>query len=328
MKALPTLKQLRYLAALADHHHFGQAAEACHVTQSTLSAGIAELETLLDAALVDRTKRTVIFTPLGEEVVARGRAILRAAEDLVGITDAARAPLTGTLRLGVIPTIGPYLLPAALGDLRAAYPALRLYLREDQTARLLDRLAAGDLDALLLALPYACGEVESRTVGTDPFLAAMPPDHPLARLDHVPVGRLATEPLLLLEDGHCMRDHALAACQFQGARARGQFEATSLPTLVQMAANGLGLTLVPGLAVEQGLLAGTDLVTRPLEGSATGREIALVWRKGAARGPEYAILADFLASRMKAGGEPARGGNAKTAGKASSVRKTNKEAAR
>jgi LysR family hydrogen peroxide-inducible transcriptional activator len=298
MKALPTLKQLRYLAALADHLHFGQAAEACFVTQSTLSAGIAELETLLDAALVDRTKRTVIFTPLGEEIVGRGRAILRAAEDLVSVADAAREPLTEALRLGVIPTIGPYLLPGVLPALRAAYPSLKLYLREDQTARLVERLAAGELDVLLMALPYACGDVETRVIGTDPFLAALPEDHPLAVPARVPLAALASEPLLLLEDGHCMRDHALAACQFQGARQRNQFEATSLPTLVQMAANGLGLTLVPELAARNGVLAGTGLVTRPLEGERPGREIALVWRKGAGRSAEYGLLADFLATHL------------------------------
>ena len=309
MKALPTLKQLRYLAALAEHHHFGQAAEACFVTQSTLSAGIAELETLLDATLVDRTKRSVIFTPLGEETVARGRAILRAAEDLVSVTDAARSPLTGVLRLGVIPTIAPYLLPRMLPPLRAAYPELRLYLREDQTARLMERLAAGELDLLLLALPWACGELEIRVLATDPFLAALPAGHPLAALDEVAAPGLAGENLLLLEDGHCMRDHALAACQLPGGRPRGgQFEATSLATLVQMVANGLGITLVPALAVASGLLAGTSLVTRPIRAAAAGeraeRDLALVWRKGSGRSPEYEVLAQFLARHIDLASPP------------------------
>lgn len=303
MKALPTLKQLRYLAALADHHHFGQAAEACFVTQSTLSAGIAELETLLDATLVDRTKRSVIFTPLGEETVARGRAILRAAEDLVSVTDAARAPLTGALRLGVIPTIAPYLLPRVLPPLRATFPDLRLYLREDQTARLLERLGAGELDVLLLALPWPLGDLDCRVLGTDPFLAALPPDHPLAAEAEVAAPGLTGAQLLLLEDGHCMRDHALAACQMPGARPRGgQFEATSLTTLVQMVANGLGITLVPALAVASGLLAGTNLVTRPIRDAGAGaraeRDLALVWRRGSGRSPEYEVLAKFLASHL------------------------------
>jgi LysR family hydrogen peroxide-inducible transcriptional activator len=319
MKALPTLKQLRYLSALADHLHFGQAAEACHVTQSTLSAGIQELETLLDAPLVDRTKRSVMFTPLGEDIVARGRAILRAAEDLVSLADAAREPLTGVLRLGVIPTIGPYLLPRLLPGLRARHPRLRLYLREEQTQRLIDRLLAGEIDLALLALPYPCGDVETRVLGRDSFQVALPKDHPLAALDAVPVARLATEPLLLLEDGHCLRDHALAACAFEGARQRGPFEATSLMTLVQMVANGLGVTLVPSLAVSAGLLAGTDVVARPLEDARAAREIGLVWRRGAGRRVEFQAFADALEAGLAEAAEspspappsPARGRGAK-----------------
>lgn len=293
MKVLPTLRQLRYLVALAEHRHFGRAAEACLATQSTLSAGLQELETLLGVVLVERTKRRVMLTPLGEEVVARAHQVLRGAEEIADLAAASGEPLSGPLRLGVIPTIGPYLLPGVLPALRRAHPRLRLYLREDQTARLLERLAAGDLDVALIALPYPAGAIETLAVATDPFLLACPPDHPLAAKAEVAGDDLAGVDLLLLEEGHCLREHALAACHLPGpARGEGVL-ATSLPTLVQMVANGLGVTLIPEMAVRGGVLAGADLVTRPLA-DGSGRTIGLAWRPSSPRKAEFRLLGEFL----------------------------------
>ncbi|MCW5730967.1 MAG: hydrogen peroxide-inducible genes activator [Alphaproteobacteria bacterium] len=292
---LPTLKQLRYLTALADAGHFGRAAEACHVGQSTLSAGIGELEEILGAALVDRTSRKVVFTPLGEATVKRARTILELAEDLAQAAQAAAEPLSGPLRLGVIPTIGPFLLPGLLPRLRQAFPKLQLYLREDLTHRLVADLESGRLDLALLALPCDCGAAATRPLFRDPFHLVCRADHPLAGLARIPAGRLAREPLLLLEDGHCLRDQALAACRLAQAPARREVEATSLLTLVQMAGNGLGLTLVPEMALKAGILGGTDLVARPFDDEDGARIIGLAWRKGTRRAGEFELLARAMA---------------------------------
>jgi LysR family hydrogen peroxide-inducible transcriptional activator len=293
VKILPTLRQLRYLVALAEHRHFGRAAEACLATQSTLSAGLQELENLLGVVLVERTKRKVMLTPLGEEVVERARVVLRGAEEISDLAAAASEPLSGPLRLGVIPTIGPYLLPRVLPRLREAHPKLRLYLREDLTARLLDRLGAGDLDVVLIALPYAASDIETLEVAQDPFLLACAADHPLAARTEVSSADLVGADLLLLEEGHCLRDHALAACHLPGpARGEGVL-GTSLATLVQMVANGLGVTLLPKMAADAGVLAGTDLVTRPIVDGGT-RGIGLAWRPSSPRKADFRALAEFL----------------------------------
>ena len=291
MVHLPSLRQLRHLAALAQHRHFGRAAAACGITQSTLSASLKELEDLLQAPLVDRTQRKVVLTPLGEDVVARGQAILHETEELVRATEGSRAPLTGTVRLGVIPTIGPFLLPRILPRLRKAYPKLKLYLTEDQTARGLEDLHAGRLDAVLLALPYDCGNVEAAVLFEDPFSIVVPRDHELAKHARLVPHELDRESLLLLRDGHCLKDHALSACRLDGRRHVDTFEATSLHTLVQMVDNGLGVTLLPQLALDAGILKGTGLVAKPLAKDAPSREIALVWRRGTGRRQEFQLLA-------------------------------------
>ena len=301
MRILPTLRQLRYLVALAEHRHFGRAAEACSATQSTLSAGLQELENALGAVLVERTKRRVMLTPLGEEIVARARVVLRGAEDIADVAAASGQPLSGPLRLGVIPTIGPYLLPRVLPALRQEFPALRLYLREEQSARLVDRLANGDLDLAILALPYPAGELETRMVGTDPFVLACRPDHPLAAHALVSPEDLEGQDLLLMEEGHCLREHALAACRLSGPAKGDGILATSLTTLVQMVANGLGVTLLPEMAVASNILAGTGLVTRPLSDGAS-RAIGLMWRVSSPRKVEFAKLAEFLMARLPSPG--------------------------
>lgn len=294
MITLPTLRQLRHLVALAETGHFGRAAASCAVTQSSLSASIKELEAVLEAPLVDRTKRQVILTPLGLETVGRARRIIAETEELARATRAAKEPLSGTLRMGVIPTIGPYLLPSVLPGLRRAHPRLQLYLTEDLTARLVEQLHAGKLDIVLLALPYEGGNVESQDLFKDRFVVALQPSHPLAAGMQVEPELLQAEEVLLLKDGHCLRDHALAACRLADRRRTVGFEATSLPTLVQMVDNGLGITLLPELAVEAGILRGTGLITRPLAGNDATRTIGLIWRRGTGRREEFLLLAREL----------------------------------
>ncbi len=294
MRTLPTLRQLRFMVAVADRRHFGQAAEACLVSQSTLSAAIQELEETLGVLLFDRTRRSVAPTGIGLEIAERARGILREAEDLVDAAIAAQAPLTGPLRLGVIPTIGPFLLPRILPRLREAAPDLKLYLREEQTAQLLYRLEAGQLDAAVLALPVPLDDAESDDIGLDPFWVVCPPGHRLASLKEVRPDDMASEDLLLLEDGHCMREHALAACALEGARRNAALQGTSLHTLVQMAAGGLGVTLVPQMAIASGLIGGLGLAAVPLAGDRPFRCIALVWRKTSGRKETFRRLAEIM----------------------------------
>ncbi|WP_043337701.1 hydrogen peroxide-inducible genes activator [Belnapia moabensis] len=305
MLTLPSPQQLRYLLALADHGHFGRAATACAVTQSTLSAGIIALERQLDAHLLERgSAKRPVFTPLGLEVVGRARTALSALEAVAETAAAARDPLSGPLRFGVIPTIGPFLLPRLMPALREAFPRLRLWLREDQTERLVAQLESGRLDLLLLALPCACGEAETLPIADDPFLAAVPAGHRLAAKERVPVAALGAERLLLLEDGHCLRDHALDACGLpRGAMpAEDGIAATSLHTLVQMVAGGLGVTLLPQIAVEGGVLAGAAVDIRPLEqegGTPPSRSLALAWRPTSPRAAEFRGLAPAIAAALQ-----------------------------
>ena len=299
MVNLPSVRHLRHLLALYECGHFGRAAEACRVTQSTLSASIKELEAVLEATLVDRTKRRVVLTPVGIETVERARRIIQDIEDLVSFTASAREPLSGALRMGAIPTVGPFLLPRVLPGLRDSYGRLKLYLVEDLTERLIDSLHRGQLDVVLLALPYDCGAVETAILFEDPFVVGLPSNHPLAKEGAVKPQHLWNADLLLLKDGHCLRDHALTACHLADRRRTEGFEATSLPTLVQMVDNGLGITLLPWLAVEAGLLLGTGLVTRPLLGSEPTRKIGLAWRRGTGRREEFRLLAKELTERAK-----------------------------
>ena len=291
---LPTLKQLQYLVALKTHGHFGRAAQACFVTQSTLSAGIKELESLIGVTLVERTRRVVRFTPLGVRVAAKAQRILRETEDLADMVRASGKPLAGELRMGVIPTIAPFLLPALLPRLREQWPDLRLYLREETSQAACDALQRGQLDCVLLALPYACGEVEKAELFDDAFMVAFPPGAAEALPDMVPPEAIDETKLLLLEDGHCLKDHALSACNRPELRAEAAILGTSLHTLVQMVDNGLGTTLVPEMAVAAGILDGTKVVARRLDADHPSRRIALVWRRGSPREKEFRLLADAL----------------------------------
>jgi len=299
MKALPTLRQLQYLAAVVDHCHFGNAAEACAVTQSTLSAGIRELEEVLGTPLLERNKRQVVPTPLGREMAQRARELLKAAEDMVDAAQASQGAMAGPLRLGVIPTIAPFVLPRAMPRLRKSFPKLQLFLREEQTAPLLAKLSAGELDVVLLALPYDTGdEIETLELADDPFWVVYPPGHPVPGKTVKP-GDIEFENLLLLEDGHCLRDQALLACHLEGARRNRAFQGTSLPTLVQMVANGLGITLLPQMALDAGMLRGLGLDVRPLVGKPNSRKIGLAWRRTSPRKETFRTLGDALKAELQ-----------------------------
>ena len=291
---VPTLKQLQYLVALHDTGHFGKAAESVYVTQSSLSAGLRELESLIGVVLVERTKRVVRFTPLGERVVEKARGILREAEALADLVRAAGKPLSGELRMGVIPTIAPFLLPRLLPELRERYPDLKLYLREETSQAACDSLHRGQLDCVLLALPYACGEVAAEPLFDDPLYLAFPPGDRGSAAHEVTPDAVDERHLLLLEDGHCLKDHALAACNRPELRAEAAVMGTSLHTLVQMVGNGLGQTLVPEMAVKAGILEGTGVVARPLKAPHAFRRIALIWRKGSPRQKEFRLLGEAL----------------------------------
>ncbi|WP_370178258.1 hydrogen peroxide-inducible genes activator [Alteriqipengyuania sp.] len=291
---LPTIRQLQYLVALHEHGHFGRAADASFVSQSTLSAGIRELETLLDVTLVERSRRVVRFTPLGHQVVEKAHALLRQAEDLSDLVRAAGQPLTGTLRMSVIPTIAPFLLPRILPRLRQERPDLELFLREETSSDAVESLHHGRVDCVLLALPFATGEVEQAIIGEDRFFVAYPGDEPRELPEEIRPETIEDGRLLLLEDGHCLKEHALAACNRPELRAATSMIGTSLHTLVQMVDNGLGVTMLPEMALEAGILKGTNVIARPLDSPAATRDIALIWRRNSPREADFRLLAEEL----------------------------------
>jgi LysR family hydrogen peroxide-inducible transcriptional activator len=292
--ALPTFRHLQFLAALADHGSFVSAAEAIGVTQPTLSAGIKELEAALEATLVERGRAGAVLTPAGVEAAARARRILAEVEELTRAARGAGAPFSGTFRLGAIPTIAPFLLPKALPELRRRYPRLKLHLKEDLTARLVDALRTRALDAAVIALPYAAHGIETEAVADDEFLFLGPRGHPLADRNDLSPEHLQSEEVLLLEDGHCLREHALGVCRAPPGRFATDVGATSLATLVQMAAGGLGVTLLPRLAAEGGAAAGADVAIRPFQEPVIGRTIGVAWRAGSVREEEARLLAALL----------------------------------
>lgn len=301
---LPTLKQLQYLVALHEHGHFGRAADACFVTQSTLSAGIRELESLLGIMLVERTRRVVRFTPLGERIVERAHRVLREAEELAELVAASGKPLAGELRMSVIPTIAPFLLPALLPRLRIERPELKLYLREETSQAACESLHHGHVDCVLMALPFACGDVDHQLLFEDRLLLAVPAGMAEGLPERVTPSSIDPAQLLLLEDGHCLKDHALAACNRPELRQGARMLGTSLHTMVQMVDNGLGVTMLPEMAVEAGLIANTGIVTRPLASDHDQRSIALVWRRNSPREREFRMLADLLVDKGTGPAQP------------------------
>ncbi len=279
--SLPTLRQLQYLVAVVELRHFGQAAERCFVTQSTLSAGIQDLEAQLGTHLLERTKRRVLPTPLGEQIARQAQQILTRSADLVALAAAESAPLGGTVRLGLIPTIAPFLLPIVLPALRAALPEVSFLLQEAQSADLLAQLNAGSLDIAVLAFPYDIDGLAHAIVGEEDFSVVLPVGHPLAEQTALTPQQLPISELLLLAEGHCLRDHALTACQLTPQANRARFQGTSLTTLIEMVASGAGITLIPEMAIGSALLQRTDICVRPLTQAGKAipsRSIGLVWR--------------------------------------------------
>jgi LysR family hydrogen peroxide-inducible transcriptional activator len=293
--ALPTLRQLQFLAALAAQGGFVKAADAVGVTQPTLSAGIKELEAVLGVTLVERGRAGAHLTDAGREAAARAVRILSDVEELARVLSGAGAPLTGAFRLGAIPTIAPFLLPKALPALKTRFPKLRLLLREDMTGRLVDALRGRTLDAAIIALPYEAPGVETLAFGEDEFLLACPAQHPLAGRNDLTPDQIQPEELLLLEDGHCLRDHALSVCRAtMPGKREAEIGATSLHTVVQMVAAGMGVTLLPRIAAENGVSSVPGLAVQSFNEPVVGRLLGMAWREGSPRAQEARLLAEAL----------------------------------
>lgn len=293
------LRDLRYLVALADERHFGKAAERCFVSQPTLSAQIRKLEEYLGVPLVERQPRRVSLTPTGEKIVERARRTLQEADAIVEIARTDRDPLSGALRLALIPTVGPYLLPHVVGPLRKAVPRLKLMLYEYQTAPLLERLRAGEIDLGIIALPMPTEGLETEVLYDEPFTLAVPANHPLADRDKVKLDDLKDETLLLLEDGHCLRDHALSVCSRIRLSQEQDYRATSLETLRQMVAAGHGITLLPELAAATPVGTARGLRIKPFARPTPVRTIGAVWRKSTTRGKAIDAVAAAIRTAMK-----------------------------
>ena len=288
------LRDLQYLVALADHRHFGRAAAASFVSQPTLSTQIRKLEEELGVALVERAPRKVMLTPIGHEMAERARRVLGEVEQMREAARRTQDPEAGTVRLGMFPTLGPYLLPHAMPLMRARFPRLELLLVEEKSDVLLERLHEGKLDAALLAMPLHDDQLHVEFLFDEPFLLAAPRHHRLAGRDSLDVGDLAGERLLLLEDGHCLRDQALDVCQLAGASEKSEFRATSLETLRQMVAANVGVTLLPTLAVKPPVARSEDIVLLPFRDSHPSRRIAMAWRKSSAMGGFLGQLAQVF----------------------------------
>jgi LysR family transcriptional regulator, hydrogen peroxide-inducible genes activator len=291
--SMPTLRQLQFLIALRAQGSFVGAAEAVGVTQPTLSAGIKDLETALGAVLVERGRTGAVLTPAGEEAAERATRAVGEVEDMVRTVQTAGEPFSGVFRLGAIPTIAPFLLPRALPLLKKKFPKLRLQMREDLTSRLVDALRTRTMDAALIALPYEAHGVATAAIAEDEFYLLCPDTHPLAKRNDLSPEHLKNEDVLLLEDGHCLRDHALSACKLTPRRS-SEMGATSLHTLVQMVAGGMGVTLLPKIAAEGGAVAGAHVAIRPFETPIAGRSIGVAWREGGQREAEARMLGEVL----------------------------------
>jgi LysR family hydrogen peroxide-inducible transcriptional activator len=296
----PTVRQLEYLIAVAQHRSFRKAAAATFVSQPGLSAQVARAEELIGVKVFERDRRHVLVTPAGEAVVRAARQILADLDELMRHAQAESDPLAGDLKLGVIPTVAPYVLPRILPAIRKQFPQLRLWLREDQTARLVRQLHGAELDLLLLALDVDLGDVDTEKLFDDPFLLVAPTGHRLATAKRIKAADLEDEPVLLLEEGHCMRAQALDVCRRGGATEHGDVRATSLGTLVQMVAGGLGVTLLPGIAVAAETRAERRLAVVPFAPPVPTRPIGLAWRKASPRATAFATLGAVIESRIDA----------------------------
>jgi len=291
--SLPTFKQLRYLIALGEHMHFGKAAEACFVSQSAFSVAIRELESILGVQLFDRTNKKVTMTAMGHEIIVQARLVVRDLEALVDMARVSNEPLSGKLRLGVIPTISPFLLPKILPQLRSHFPQLQLFLQEDTTQRVYEKLMSGALDLILIAFPYELRNVEKMTLFKDPFLLAYKKDSKFIEAQKVTADHLQSESILLLEDGHCLREHALSACKIRNLNKVSHFSASSLLTLIEMVEADLGVTYLPEMSKDSPMLKNTNIQTQAMPKN-SHREIGLIWRKGTAKSKEFKMLGEFI----------------------------------
>ncbi|KAF1720400.1 DNA-binding transcriptional regulator OxyR [Pseudoxanthomonas wuyuanensis] len=276
------LRDLKYLVALADHKHFGHAAAACFVSQPTLSTQIKKLEDELGVPLVERAPRKVMLTPAGRDAAERARRIVAEVEQMKEAARRSQDPEAGTVRLGIFPTLAPYLLPHVIPQLRQRFPHLELLLIEEKSDELLARLREGKLDAGLLALPVHDDQLHVEFLFEEPFLLAVPESHPLAERDSLTLAELSNQQLLLLEDGHCLREQALDVCRISGANEKSEFRATSLETLRQMVAANVGITLLPALAVKPPVARSQNIHLLGFSDSAPSRRIAMLWRKSSA----------------------------------------------
>ena len=290
------LRDLHYLVSLAEQRHFGRAAEACFVSQPTLSTQIKKLEDELGVALVERTPRKVLLTDVGQEIANRAREVLNEIEQIKGIARRTVDPESGTVRLGIFPTLGPYLLPHVVPMVRHRFPRLELLLIEEKTEILLNRLREGKLDAGILALPVHDESLHTEFLFEEPFLLAVPQSHPLAKRSQLKLSDLSDQSLLLLEDGHCLRDQALEVCHMAGAGEKSGFRATSLETLRQMVASNVGITLLPILAVKPPVAQAPNLQLVEFSGQPPSRRIAMIWRKSSAMSGFLKQLADVFKS--------------------------------
>lgn len=310
MRNLPTLRQMQYLATLAAHGSFRRAADSCNVTQSTLSAGLQEMEEIMGAALVDRAnRRAVRFTPLGETVARESRVILDRAESLLYTAQSETRPLSWPLRLGVIPTIAPYFLPKILKPLQRDLPALDLHIHELRSAQLVEKIQDGSLDVGLMAFPYDTGALTQSVLFEEDFVCAAPPGA-FPKKKKLTMADLEDQKLLLLEDGHCVRDHALAACKLQPLQEQKTLSAASLSTLVQMVHQGYGLTLLPAMAAEGNAFLPKSLTLRPFSSGAPKRKIGLAYQKGGLRERDIKLVAATLHKILKNAKKIKRGNHA------------------
>jgi LysR family hydrogen peroxide-inducible transcriptional activator len=283
--------------ALSDTLHFGRAAERCAISQPALSAQIAQLEEILGVLLVERTKRRVLLTPVGREVTGRAKGILRDVDEISDVASHAQRPLSGTLRIGILPTLGPYLLRHILPTLRSRHPDLKLYLREEPKHRLMRELDLGDLDLVVVSLPEEDEHFTTTPLFFEPFWLTLPLDHRLTEGEILP-DSIIGERLLMLEEGHCLRDQALGFCRAHGAAEQTAFRATSLDSLRQMVATGLGATLLPALYVAAEALADDQIAVRPFGADAPGREIGLIWRRTTSRADEFRLFSRLLRAHL------------------------------
>lgn len=287
-------RALQYFVKLAELKHFSKAAEACFVSQPTLSTQIRKLEEELGVSLVERAPRKVMLTPIGEDIAHRAKHVLRDIEHIKGAARRSKDPETGNIKLGLFPTLAPYLLPHVIPVIRKRYPELRLQLAEEKTEDILNMLDQGLLDAGLLALPVEDSGMDMEILFDEPFVTAMPASHPLSDKQLITMQDLAGEELLLLEEGHCLRQHALAVCELAGAHERVDFNATSMETLRQMVAADAGVTLMPVLSVKPPIPFTDNIVLRPFAEPAPSRTIVLVWRSSSPMGGFLRELAESL----------------------------------